>query len=140
MFRTNRYKALAIIQIATGFGFLSFWVLFFNGWLVPTNPPPCYFAFEHAFPLPDTILAMALIAGGMDKLRDGSWGQTVSLASSGGLLFVAVIDFSFTAQNGGFTGPIVDALVSALISVWCVALGIWLIHNHRFHNGIKTES
>ena len=45
------------------------------------------------------------------------------------ILFLGVLDFSFTAQNGGFTGPLGAALQSGLITVWCVAVG-WIIAVH----------
>jgi len=50
----SRYvKAVARAQLATGFGIIVFWILFFTVGLAPANPPVCYFAFEHAFPLPE---------------------------------------------------------------------------------------
>jgi hypothetical protein len=99
--------------------------------LAPQNPPPCFFAFEHAFPLPDSILAAGLLASGFNILRGGTWGYAVSLVAAGGLLFLGVIDFSFTAQNGGFRGPLLETLQSALISLWCIVLGIWLFYANR---------
>ena len=61
----SRYvKAVARAQLATGFGIIVFWILFFTVGLAPTNPPVCYFAFEHAFPLPDAVLAIGLLGGG----------------------------------------------------------------------------
>jgi hypothetical protein len=61
----SRYvKAVARAQLATGFGIIVFWVLFFTVGLAPLNPPVCYFAFEHAFPLPDAVLAIGLLGGG----------------------------------------------------------------------------
>jgi hypothetical protein len=127
MITSDREKILALLQIATGVGILAFWLLFFTVGLAPAKPPACYFAFEHAFPLSDTILALALLASGRDILRGGWWGRKVSLVCAGGLLFLGIIDFSFTAQNGGFTGAIVDAMQSAIISLWCIVLALLLI-------------
>jgi hypothetical protein len=128
--QASQQRALSLTQIATGIAILVFWLLFFTVGMAPAKPPPCYFAFEHAFPLPDTILAIALMASGVNVLKGGIWGRGVSLACAGGLLFLGVLDFSFTAQNGGFSGPIIEALQSSIITLWCVAVGLWIVVVH----------
>jgi hypothetical protein len=128
--QVTQQRALSITQIATGIAILVFWLLFFTVGMAPAKPPPCYFAFEHAFPLPDTILAIALVASGVNVLKGGIWGHGVSLACAGGLLFLGVLDFSFTAQNGGFSGPIIEALQSGIITLWCAAVGLWIVAVH----------
>jgi hypothetical protein len=127
MSRSSQEQALAIAQIATGIGIVIFWLLFFTVGMAPARPPSCYFAYEHSFPPPDTILAIALVASGINSLNDGTWGRGLSLACAGGLLFLGLIDFSFTAQNGGFDGPIAEVLQASIISLWCVGLGLWII-------------
>ena len=52
------------------------------------------------------------------------------MACAGGLLFLGVLDFSFTAQNGGFSGPIIEALQSGIIPLWCAAVGLWIVAVH----------
>lgn len=135
-------RTLAIAQIATGIGIFVFWLLFFTVGLAPAKPPPCFFAFEHSFPLPDSVLAIGLIAGGLNVLGARTWGPAVSLASAGGLLFLGLIDFSFTAQNGGFSGPIADAAMSGAISLWVVVLGIWIVrvYGAEFMRATSSES
>lgn len=123
-------RAQSAGQIATGVGILIFWGLFFTVGLAPDKPPPCYFAYEHAFPLPDTILAIGLIAGGINALTSQTWGRDVSLACGGGLMFLGVLDLSFSWQNGMFAGPIVEALLAVAISGWCAGFGLWIIATH----------
>ncbi len=74
-------------------------------------------------------------------VRGGSWGRAVSLACSGGLLFLGVIDFSFNTRNGGFGGPVGDALQAGFLSLLCVALGLCIIALHvaRPHNATMVE-
>jgi hypothetical protein len=127
MSRSRQQQALAIAQIATGFGIAIFWLLFFTVGMAPARPPSCYFAYEHSFPPPDAILAIALVASGLNSLNDGTWGRGLSLACAGGLLFLGIIDFSFAAQNGGFDGPIMEMAQASIISLWCVGLGLWII-------------
>jgi hypothetical protein len=124
---TRPDRALSIAQIATGVGIILFWTLFFAVGLAPAAPAPCYFAFEHSFPLPDTFLAIGLMVSAVNTLKNGSWGRSGSLVCAGGLLFLGIVDFAFSVQNGGYTGPLIEALQSGLISGWCVLLAIWII-------------
>ncbi len=126
MSRSRRQQALTIAQIVTGIGIATFWGLFFTVGMAPAAPAVCYFAYEHAFPPPDLILA-ALIASGVDLLRGGAWGMSLSLACAGGLMFLGVLDLSFFAQNGGFAGPFGEALQAGIISLWCIGLGLAIL-------------
>ena len=139
--QASQQRALSITQIATGIAILVFWLLFFTVGMAPAKPPPCYFAFEHAFPLPDTILAVGLIASGVNVLKGGIWGHGGSLACAGGLLFLGVLDLSFTAQNGGFSGPIIEAMQSGIITLWCVGVGLWIVavYGTSFRTATFTE-
>lgn len=128
---SGRARTTAILQIATGIGIVAFWVLFFTVGLAPADPPPCYFPFEHSFPPPDLMLATGLLASGWNLLNSDSWGRTVSLVCAGGLLFLGIIDLSFTAQSGGLRGPLHELLGNLAISVWCIGLGIWMFMVHH---------
>lgn len=119
--------ARAVAQICTGIGIYAFWLLFFTVGASHSKPPPCFFEFEHSFPLPDSILAAGLIASGIALLRGLAWGPAISLVCAGGLLFLGVIDLAFTAKSGGFSGPLPEAIQSAAISIWCIALGLWIM-------------
>jgi hypothetical protein len=122
--QSTQLYALSIAQIATGIAILVFWLLFFTVGMAPAQPPPCYFAYEHAFPLPDSILAIALVTSGANAIKGGTWGPCLSFACAGGLLFLGLLDFSFRAQNGAFSGPIFEVLQSLIIPLWCVAVGL----------------
>ena len=126
----KQLRMLSVLQIVTGIGISVFWLLYFTVGMAPAKPPPCYFAFENSFPLPDTILAIALIASGANILKEGTWGLSLSLISAGGLIFLGVLDFSFSAQNGLYSGQLTDALQSAFIPLWCVSMGMWIILVH----------
>ena len=80
---TRRVKAVARAQMATGVGIIVFWVLFFTVGLAPANPPTCSFAFEHAFPLPDAVLAIGLLAAGALVIAGRSGGRTLGLVCAG---------------------------------------------------------
>lgn len=126
----SQLRALSSVQIAVGIGILVFWALFYTVGMAPAAPPPCYFAFEHAFLPPDLILAIALIASGMNVLQNGTWGRPVALVSAGGLLFLGVIDLTFNIQNGMYSGALADGLQAAAIPAVCIAVGVWIFLVH----------
>jgi len=120
-------RALSIAQIATGVGILAFWALFLGAGLQPSAPPPWFLAFEHAFPLPDAVLAAGLLTAGSLLWRRRGGGRPLSLACAGGLLFLGLVDFSFNIQNGIYTSVLAEGAAAAAINLWCVALGIALL-------------
>lgn len=127
-------KTVSLLSIITGIGILMFWVAFFTVGLAPENPPACYFAYEHSFPLPDTILAIALIAGGILAIQQRVRALDVLLPASGGLIFLGLLDMAFNWQNGMYTISVMDGVLNAFINIWCVVFGIGAILtiNHEF--------
>ncbi len=121
---TRRVKAVARAQMATGVGIIVFWVLFFFVGLAPANPPACYFAFERAFPLPDGVLALGLLAAGALVMTGRPEGRTLGLVCAGGLVFLGLLDASFNIQNGVYTSSLSEGTMAAAINLWCIALGI----------------
>jgi hypothetical protein len=127
----QRYRSLALLQILTAVGIVAFWVAFFTVGLAPAVPPPGYFEFEHAFPLPDLLLAAGLIAAGgfLRSKRDESRtvGRALSLVCAGALLFLGFVDLSFNVQNGIYTVSLGDGVMAAAVQAWCIGFGTWTI-------------
>jgi hypothetical protein len=119
----RRDELLAYAQTATGLGLLVFWALFFTVGMAPADAPPCYFAFERAFPLPDGVLALGLLAAGILPATGRSWARVLTLPCAGALVFLGLVDFSFNLQNGIYASSLIDGLVAAAINLWCVSLG-----------------
>ena len=124
MIETKRLKTIAVLELLTGIGIILFWIGFFTIGLAPENPPQCYFAYEHSFPLPDIILSITIIASGILLLKNKESGRTLSLVCSGGLMFLGLLDFSFNIQNGIYMTSTLDLVLNAFINVWCVGFGI----------------
>ncbi|MFY9115340.1 MAG: hypothetical protein WAO23_08900 [Dethiobacteria bacterium] len=115
---------ISVLAIITGVGLLLFWIGFFTVELAPAEPPPGYFEYEHSFPLPDIILAIALIFAGILILKGRSPGRRIGLVCSGSLLFLGILDFSFNIQNGIYAISPVELLLNGLINLWCVVFGL----------------
>lgn len=119
-------KTTAFLSIATGIGIFLFWIAFYTIGLAPDNPPDCYFVYEKAFPLPDTVLAVALIFGGIYAFKQQKM-MIVLLPAYGGLMFLGLIDFAFNWQNGMYTISLMDGILNAFINIWCVVFGLCAI-------------
>ena len=126
MIEIKGLKTIAVLELLTGIGIILFWIGFFTIGLAPENPPQCYFAYEHSFPLPDIILSIAMLASGILLLKNKKSGRTLSLICSGGLMFLGILDFSFNIQNGVYMISTMDLILNAFINIWCVAFGLAL--------------
>ncbi|PKL38918.1 MAG: hypothetical protein CVV44_08595 [Spirochaetae bacterium HGW-Spirochaetae-1] len=120
-------KAIPVLSIITAAGLILFWIGFFTVGLAPENPPQCYFAYEHSFPLPDIILAIVMLAGGILNLKGIPLGTTLLVAGGGALAFLGVLDFSFNIQNGMYLISTMDLVLNAFINLWSVCFGIALV-------------
>ena len=134
---SRHVKAVARAQVATGFGIIVFWVLFFTVGLAPANPPTCYFAFERSFPLPDAVLAISLLAAGTLVSMGRPEGHTLGLVCAGGLLFLGLLDASFNIQNGIYTSSLSEGTMAVAINLWCIALGIAIAVTMRPPQGAR---
>lgn len=127
MSNTNKERVTPILEIVTAAGLILFWIVFFTVGLAPENPPKCYFAYEHAFPLPDICLALLLLVSGILLLRRNSLGRTLSLIAAGALIFLGLLDFCFNLQNRIYLASVLDLVLNALINAWCVVFGVIII-------------
>jgi hypothetical protein len=134
MSKDKKDRIVPILEIVTAAGLILFWVAFFTIGLAPESPPQCYFAYEHAFPLPDICLALLLLASGILWLRQNPLGKTLSLVAAGALIFLGLLDFSFNIQNGIYLASALDLVLNAFINAWCMAVGLVIIWNNIWNN------
>lgn len=127
MMETKGLKTIAVLELLTGVGLILFWIGFFTIGLAPKNPPPCYFAYEHSFPLPDIVLAIVLLAAGILLLSGNPRGRKFSLVAAGALIFLGLLDFSFNIQNGVYRISTLDLILNAFINIWCVGFGLAIV-------------
>lgn len=125
------HRPIIIGQLITGIGLFLFWIAFFTVGLAPENPPEGYFTFEHAFPLPDIALGIALIMASYGLKNGRYFGRPLSLSCSGGMIFLGLVDFSFNIQNGMYLISPTDLIVNAVINLWCLLFGGWMFFRMR---------
>jgi len=124
MVKDDKRRLIASLDIVTGVGLVLFWIAFFTVGLAPDKAPPCYFAYEHSFPLPDGVLAILLLITGILLMRSRPPGRPLSLVAAGALVFLGLLDFSFNLQNGIYLTSTVDLVLNAFINLWCVGFGL----------------
>jgi len=124
MAKEINYRLIASLQIVTAVGLILFWIAFFTVGMAPDRPPDCYFAYEHAFPLPDGLLAVLLLVTGLLLMKNTPLAVKMSLVASGALMFLGLLDFSFNIQNGIYTASALDLVINAFINLWCVGFGL----------------
>ncbi|MFC1889184.1 hypothetical protein ACFL4G_05450 [Thermodesulfobacteriota bacterium] len=127
----KRAMPIAALEIFTAAGIALFWAAWFAGSLAPENPPACYFAFERAFPVPDLVLALSLLAAGILLLKGRPAGRALSLACAGALVFLGLLDASFNFQNGIYSASATDLAMNGLLNLWCVGLGAAILGRLR---------
>lgn len=126
--RTEKIStSFVVLSIVTALGISLFWLGFFTVGLAPENPPACYFAYEHAFPLPDITMSLVMIAGSLLARRGNPLGRRLLLASGGALVFLGLLDFCFNCQNGMYTLSVVDLFLNGFINLWCIVFGITIV-------------
>jgi hypothetical protein len=124
MDRYRKATLVAAIEIITALGLIGFWILFFTVGLAPENPPACYSAYEHSFPLADLVLAGTLLTAGILTLKRYPGARTVTHLCAGALVFLGLLDFSFNLQNGIYALSLESMLSNGFINLWCAGSGV----------------
>jgi len=118
---------IAILQMITAIGLIAFWIAFFGCDMTPNHPPPCYFAYEHAFPIPDIILSIFMMIASICLINKKPSGIPLSIATAGALFFLGILDTCFNYQNGIYASSFVDMIGNGFINVWCIFFGTLVI-------------
>lgn len=124
-------KIIAVIEFLIAAGIISFWVAFFSTDLMSIKDPKLkeiYLAFESAFPIPDTWLAVSLIIGGIGLLKKRQYGYLFSLIGGASLLFLGLVDISFNVLNGIYLVGIEEAILNISINLLCLIAGVFIIY------------
>ncbi|HSV96164.1 MAG TPA: hypothetical protein VLM75_04425 [Spirochaetota bacterium] len=123
----KKIKTIAVLQLVMALGVILFWVGFFTVGMAPENPPPCYFAYERSFPVPDIIMALALIVSSVMLFKGNPLGKAIALVCAGSLIFLGVLDMCFNYLNGVYAASTMDLVSNLFINIACVALGLIIV-------------
>ena len=104
-----------------------FWCLYVTGPLAPPADAVLVRSFEAAFPIPDAILAAALVAAGIRLLRGDRRGVRPLTAAGAMSLYLGLLDASFYAGLGLNDPRTAEGLPTFTINLVCVVGGMWAL-------------
>ena len=122
-------------RILIGLGFFStiavalYWLAWFAAPdLVQSRSPGApdygiYVAFEQAFPLGDTWLALASLLGALGLIRRRPWGFLFMLLAGSAAVFLGLMDLLYDLEHGMFVPFTAEATIELAIVVLLLALG-----------------
>lgn len=119
---------LALTAVLT----VAFWVTFFANY---AGQAESYFArecaswflWERSFPAADLWAATCCLLGAVGLWKRRAWGGLFALLSGSALVFLGLMDALFFLQNGLYSPFNVDVLLEAVIHVWVLAFGAFVI-------------
>ncbi|MHB8085951.1 MAG: hypothetical protein ACYDHZ_08995, partial [Dehalococcoidia bacterium] len=109
----DKSRLIASLEIVTGVGILLFWIAFFTVGMAPENAGPAYFAYEYNFVVPDILVILLLIVGGVLLMKGRRLGIVLSMAAAGALIYLGLVDISYNFRNGVYLASSVDLVVNA---------------------------
>jgi hypothetical protein len=121
-----------MLQLLLALGVIVYWTAWYLApELVRSRAPgapdyPIYMAFEAAFPLPDTWVALAALLGAAGLWRRRAWGLCFTLLAAGAGVFLGLIDLLYDLEHSMLAplGP--DSLVDLVIVAGLLLLCPWL--------------
>ncbi|UCG82479.1 MAG: hypothetical protein JSW38_09815 [Dehalococcoidia bacterium] len=121
--------AISALLIITAIGTVLYWVDFFTRGEVQTIKEDWYIKFEKAFPAADLWMSACAVAGAAGLLMDKSYGPVFALLTAGSLIFLALMDITFSTQNGLYrlVRSSNQMRFEVFINIWTLGFGIAVI-------------
>lgn len=117
------------LQLATALGIAAFWIWWFRAKHDESWWPRGYRQHEQAFVVPDTVLAILLVASSSASIGNFALGSPLALVAAGMMLFLAIIDATYFAQQGMFAVER-GGVGNALLVGWFFGLSLIMIMHH----------
>lgn len=136
MKRDTIVRGIAILHIATAVGIVLFWIGFYTGLIFPMEAMAAkihnfagYYAWETSFTIPDSILAVTMLAGGLMILKDTeNWrARLLLVAAAGGCTFLGVLDFVYDFSNGMYNLDHIYSYILMDVGIFLPLMGIGTI-------------
>lgn len=117
------------LQLATALGIVVFWIWWLRAEHDESGWPPGYRRHEQAFVLPDGMLAILLVASSLGSLGNMALGSPLALVAAGMMLFLALFDLAYFAQQGMFAVSR-GGVGNAILVGWLLILSVTMIMHH----------
>ena len=119
---------LALTAVLTA----AFWVVFFADYAGQADSyfaRQCagWFLWERSFPAADLWAATACFLAAVGLWKRRPWGGLFALLGGSALIFLGLMDALFFLQNGLYGAFNADVLIEAIIHLWALAFGTFVI-------------
>ncbi|HUE29818.1 MAG TPA: hypothetical protein VMR79_03035 [Verrucomicrobiae bacterium] len=119
---------VAALLAVTAAGTAAYWIAFFAaGNALHSSETDGYVAFEHAFPAADTWMASAAITAAIGLVRRRPWAVLAGVATGSALIFLGLLDVLFNLEQGLYARPSAAMAVEAVINLFCLTAGPFLV-------------
>lgn len=123
---TRLRRRLGWATLVGGLLVVLFWTLYLSGVGEVRGEHPLLAAFESAFLVADTLLAILLFAAGLALLAGRPAGPFLLIAAAGMTFYLGVVDVTFYVRHGLYGAPAaVRAPVELIVNALCIGGGVW---------------
>ena len=130
--RSRRHRAVPTLLAITALLTLAFWLVFFADYAAQPQSYfavrcPSWFSWERSFPAADLWMAATCLIAAVGLWRGRPWGLLFALLGGSALVFLGLMDVLFFLQNGLYAPINGEVLVEAVIHLWALAFGAFVI-------------
>lgn len=123
----QQHKLIIAIQFLSAIILILFWIGYFLLPVVYSSPPSFYTDFADALPLPDGLLALLLVCGGVLLTKGVKFGVLITGLSAFGMIFLGILGFHIELKGGAALVSMVSMLKSGFVNLWCVVFGLYFL-------------
>ncbi|MCG8334485.1 MAG: hypothetical protein MJE63_08200 [Proteobacteria bacterium] len=123
----QRHKIIISVHFISTIALLLFWggyyLTRFTGWMQPA----IYSGLRNAFPMPDSILIILMIAAGVLTYQKNKLGDRLSIFTALILVLIGIAGFHVTLSGGLQLISMVTVLRSGFVNLWCIVFGLFFL-------------
>lgn len=102
---------------------LAYWIIYFTSGDVQVRHDEVYLAFENAFPLADSWMAICALLGAIGLWKKQNWGVLFGLLAASSAIFLGLMDVLFNLQQGIYAIGGVETALEVAINLLTLGLG-----------------
>jgi hypothetical protein len=121
--RGDRVHAALMRVVAAGT--IAYWVAYFGYGAVQTGTDPGYVAFENAFPLADTYMAVAYLVAAHLLVRGRMAAVPIGIAAGSAMVFLGLMDTLYNLEHRQYAIRTPEMVTETAINIVCLVFGPW---------------
>jgi hypothetical protein len=127
-------RAIICMLRIVAIGIVLYWISNFSDGSVHATTDSCYHNFQRNFPAADAMIALMCMLCAQGLRRSKPWSIFTAMVTTGGLLFLALIDISYNIWNDMYLQSSAAIGAEIIINAVCLATlaCLWLyLYKHR---------